>query len=87
MARYRKKPVEIEAVQFTGDNTKECCQFVGSPNIGSCSPGERIEIYTSEGPTRTNVGDFIIKEPFPSKTRRFYPCKPDIFEHTYEIVE
>lgn len=86
MAKYRKKPVEIEAIQFNGDNTKECCVFIGRNNIASCTPGESIGIFTSEGSMRTDIGDYIIKEPFPTKERQFYPCKPDIFEQTYEKV-
>ena len=82
MPKFRKKPVEIEAMQFHKDNTKECCQFLGRENILSCTPGERIEIKTLEGPLTARAGDYIIK----GIKGEFYPCKPDIFEATYDQV-
>lgn len=82
MAKYRKKPVVIEAVQFTGDNTKECCLFIGRENISSCSPSESIGIITLEGTMRADIGDYIIK----GVQGEFCPCKPNIFEATYEEV-
>lgn len=49
--------------------------------------GDKIEIDTLEGTMTADPGDWIIKEPFATKDRQFYPCKPDIFEATYEPVE
>jgi len=53
---------------------------------GGCQVGNLI-IKTSEGDMLADIGDYVIKEPFPTKDRIFYPCKPDIFEKTYELVE
>ena len=53
---------------------------------GGCQVGNLI-IKTLEGEMLANIGDYIIKEPFPTNDRIFYPCKPDIFENTYENVE
>ena len=77
---WAKKPTLIQAMKFDGSNTKECCQFIGRENIGSCSPGECIEIFTLEGSMRASVGDFIIK----GLKGEFYPCKPDIFVILHE---
>ena len=45
-----------------------------------------LKIETNEGIMLAYFGDYIIKEPFPTNDRMFYPCKPDIFEKTYEEV-
>lgn len=95
MAYYRKKPVVIEAVQWTGLNHREMWGFLeGKSNDYMDVEGEnfhidhgRIEgglvIKTLEGEHLASIGDFIIK----GVKGEFYPCKPDIFEETYERVE
>ena len=87
---YRKKPVVIEAIQWDGNNQGEIADFMKvmirtktSPEQGN--PSGKITIETLEGDMTASVGDFIIKDPFDLK-RGFYPCKPDIFEKTYEEV-
>lgn len=77
--RYRKKPVVIEAIQFTGGNTEELVDFC------KCLVGDKNGIYvdTLEGDMLISVGDFLIK----GVRGEFYPCKPDIFEATYEVAE
>jgi len=84
MAKYRKKPVVIEAIIFNGTNFIECEYFIGKSNYDNTL--NYPNIITSEGTMRVNIGDYIIKEPF-DKERAFYPCKPDIFEQTYELIE
>jgi hypothetical protein len=80
--RFRTKPVEIEAVQFTGRNDREIAEFVGFNGYDPDDTGPSWIIVTLEGEMRANVGDFIIK----GVQGEFYPCKPDIFEQTYEPV-
>ena len=84
LRKYRKKPVVIEAIQFTEDNFSECCDFIGSDNLNDGTSKEEgyIGIVTLEGDHNTRIGDFIIK----GVQGEFYPCKPDIFEATYEPV-
>ena len=84
MAKYRKKPVVIEAMQFTKDNFDECCAFIGESNLndGTSKDELYIGIITLEGDHECRLGDFIIK----GVKGEFYPCKPDIFEMTYEKV-
>ena len=80
--KFRKKPVIIEAVQFTGKNDIECLSFCPT----AYDPPERkasLIIPTLEGNHRCDIGDWIIK----GVKGEFYPCKPDIFEQTYEKVE
>lgn len=88
MTQYRKKPVVIDAVQFTRKNVDEVKEFTNgtahsfrterSPNGKSyCT------IPTLEGEHTATEGDFIIK----GVSGEFYPCKPDIFEKTYEVVK
>ncbi len=83
MAKFRKKPVEIEAVQFTGHNDDEIASFVGENGSDPREFGPSWYIYTLEGVMRAEVGDWIIR----GVKGEFYPCKPDIFEATYEDVE
>lgn len=90
--KYRKKPVEIDAEQFTTNNEIEntimdnICIWVnqGQPanSRHAWHNGTDIFIQTLEGVMTANVGDWIIK----GVKGEFYPCKPDIFEATYEKV-
>jgi hypothetical protein len=75
--KYRKKPVEVEAVQLTPLNLEEVERFVGG-DVGT--DGGEVVIATLEGAMRASIGDFIIR----GVKGEFYPCKPDIFEQTYE---
>ena len=83
--RYRKKPVVVEAIQFTRSTFPNVVAFTGgkahmltierTPN-GKCY----CFIPTLEGEHKATEGDYIIK----GVHGEFYPCKPDIFEETYE---
>ena len=83
--KFRKKPVIIEAVQWNGKNTDEILEFIGETNghLQKFESGTKLfMIYTLEGTHEGKIGDWIIK----GIQGEFYPCKPDIFEATYEIV-
>jgi hypothetical protein len=77
---YRKKPVTIEAVEYTGLNSAEIESFTGQ-QVGR-ETGKPIMIKTLEGQHIASLGDFIIK----GVKGEFYPCKPDIFAETYSEV-
>lgn len=81
MAKYRKKPVVIDAVEWTGENINDICDFMSWRNV---SHDERygLKIHTLEGEHHAAIGDMIIK----GVAGEFYPCKPDIFKQTYEEV-
>ena len=85
--RFRKKPVEIEAIQFTRLNWEEIQQFTNNKAI-SLTIERRINgectciIQTLEGNMLANEGDWIIK----GIKGVFYPCKPDVFGLIYERV-
>lgn len=85
--KFIKKPVVIEAVRFGGTNTEEVMTFIGARAAQALCPRHDgypgIDIMTLEGTMRASVGDWIIK----GVKGEFYPCKPDIFEATYEAVE
>lgn len=97
--KFRKKIVEIEAIQWSGNwNLKEITEFMGKEPkaelesetayvAGKGAPIFSLLIDTKEGTMKAYKGDWIIKEPFPTGDRDFYPCKPDIFEKTYEVVD
>jgi len=90
--KYRKKPVVIEAIQWDGINLTEIIEFVGKDlqydicdtayQAGQGKPHVDMKIHTLEGDHICSEGDFIIK----GVHGEFYPCKPDIFEKTYELV-
>lgn len=77
--KYRKKPVVVEAIQWTGDNTSEIMKWVGDRAYFR----DTLYIKTLEGDHIASVGDYIIK----GIEGEFYPCKPDIFKKTYEPKE
>lgn len=88
--KYRKKPVVIEAVQLRWDTWSEMCEHAnvgklvdGKPE-GIPSPDGKIvmAIPTLEGVMTANENDYVIK----GVKGEIYPCKPDIFEATYEKV-
>jgi len=82
--QFRKKPVVIEAVQWKGYNFREVALFLEGRTArqGEVIPDMPIIIPTLEGDHRADIGDWIIK----GGKGDFYPCKPDIFELTYEAV-
>ena len=80
--KYRKKPVVIEALEWRGSNEKEMRNFFKSVDFSNFSFNNGLIITTLEGKHRADVGDFVIK----GVKSEFYPCKPDIFEMTYEEV-
>jgi hypothetical protein len=95
---YRKKPVVIEAIKWDGGNHRERFDFLEFPeeagkhsissygnnfylDFGKVEGG--LNIKTLEGERKVSIGDFIIK----GISGEFYPCKPDIFDKTYEEVQ
>lgn len=81
MAKFRKKPVEIEAKCFTGGNHNALIEWGAEAGIRRAASG-RLIIPTLEGDMTVSIGDWIIK----GVQGEFYPCKPDIFEATYDPV-
>ena len=90
MSQFRKKPVVIEAIQYNGNNGNELRIFSNNAVYESpiCEPsednptGSYVQIKTLEGIMIGNVNDWIVR----GVNGEFYPCKPDIFEKTYEPV-
>lgn len=80
MAKYKKKPVVIDAVQYTKHNKDKLIEFLGLSKEDNL---EELIISTLEGDMKASYGDYIIK----GVKGEFYPCKPDIFKETYEEVE
>lgn len=102
MPRFKKKPIEIEAVQLTWQTWNEVCEFadVGKledgkpqgcyidPETGmdgseGCSEEIGLSIPTLEGVMLARENDWIIR----GVQGELYPCKPDIFEASYDPVE
>lgn len=101
MGIYRKKPVEIEAMQFTGTAAKATPIIDWVLGLGGTAryhehlqeneyddgkghptDPEHLQIDTLEGTMRADLGDWVIR----GVKGEFYPCKPDIFDATYDAV-
>lgn len=91
--KFRKKPVVVEAVQFTREWAESCLLDgvdgpFGLPALGSWNAQTRIvhnvylSIRTLEGTMTASVGDWIIN----GVKGELYPCKPDVFAETYEVA-
>jgi len=90
---YRKKPVVISAIRWTGENLLDVTRFIDNKDDVDSDPlwelycdivsDRGLTINTLEGPMLSSVGDYIIK----GVAGEFYPCKPDIFLKTYDKVQ
>jgi len=99
MPKFRKKPVVVDAILLTGSsvNLREVHKFMTGryPDTDSFVAGEKWEDYVSivnkkglkidtlEGVMTASIGDYIIR----GINYELYPCKPDIFDKTYELVD
>ena len=92
--KYRKKPIVIEAIQWNGRNIEEVLQFMRPDElpsdginavrgVGHTPMTGDLDIPTLEGVMTAKPGDWIIR----GVKGEYYPCKPDIFEATYEKAE
>lgn len=80
---YIKKPLAVQAVQWTGDNTDEVVDFGGT--VDGCNTISDIGksylvVRTLEGNMAISIGDYVIR----GTSGEYYPCKPDIFKRIYE---
>ena len=90
--KYKKKPIIIDAIQFNELNLEEIKEFVGDKlvydiidtawQVGKGRPHILMKIKTLEGDMNVSEMDYIIK----GVNGEFYPCKPDIFDKTYEYT-
>lgn len=89
MAKFRKKPIVIEAVRWEKGQISELPMWIRTalnknPKEEGCimRVGNEVIVFTLEGEMTTSDGDYIIQ----GVNGEIYPCKPDIFEKTYEVV-
>lgn len=85
MPKFRKKPIVIEAVQWTGMNAREIKKFCltgTKPVDATQNDPNTFIIPTPEGKMEASKNDWITK----GVEDEFYPCKPNIFEKTYDPV-
>ena len=85
MAKYRKKPVVVEAMQRGGSNTGPLLDWCTdlAYYIDKVSLAPFLKVVTLEGVMRADIDDWIVK----GIKGEFYPVKPDIFAATYEPVD
>ena len=88
--RYRKRPIVIEAVQWTGENLADLRLWTGG-NFDFIDPEDRTDDGDATGQVFVDAngvwipvepGEWIIRD-----SKGFYPCKPDVFAQTYEPAE
>jgi hypothetical protein len=77
---FRKRPIEVRAVQWRGGNRDEIAAFDPAGRCRVSDDGADLLIATLEGTLRARIGDWIIE----GVQGELYPCKPDIFAATYE---
>lgn len=84
MSKYKKKPVEVEAVEWTGDNVSEITTFIPADLWFMHKQGDEQTLFikTLAGQHKAIPTDMIIK----GVSDEYYPCKKDIFEKTYDKV-
>lgn len=85
--KYKKKPVTVEAIQYTEQTRDECIKFANATHTMIGEEGEEYEtenlrIVKIGAIMHIKLGDWIIK----GTAGEFYPCKPEIFEEVYEPV-
>ncbi len=87
--KYRKKPVVVKAIRWTGEDIDEVIAFAEGSRITFCDDAGVVGLVkpcllipTLEGVMTAQPGDYIIR----GVAGEYYPCKPDIFEQTYEAV-
>ena len=92
MPKYRKRPVVIEARKVVTDTDSAdydtnsplaLARWIESEGQKAAAYSGNLHIHTLEGVMSANSGDYVIR----GVQGEFYPCKPDIFEATYEPVE
>lgn len=94
-----KKRIKVSFERYDGHNEKDIIKFTegtaifqeaigGDENgIGYRQRYTKLSILTKEGEMLISEGDFVIKEPFPTPDRKFYPCKPEIILNGYDIIQ
>ena len=83
MTRYRKRPVVVDAIQFTGKNVPEIAQLLDwdfDDGDGDC---DTIIIETLNGDVTVTAGEWIVR----GIAGEGYPCRADLFELTYEPID
>ena len=81
MAKFRRKPITVEAIQWNGNNLDEVIAFLGTKTYGEFAGSVLVE--TPKASLTVAVGNWIIK----GADGEFYPCNPGDFERTYEVIE
>lgn len=83
--KYKKKPVVIDAIQFTGNNNDDIIEFLGDDRQKITWSWDKkvILIPTLEGVVGCSLGNWIIR----GVNGELYPCRDDIFRKTYDAIE
>lgn len=80
--RYRKIPKEIEAIQWTGENLKEMCQFFGL-EADDFYIQDTLYLPNASGSIKVTPGDYVVE----ARADEYYVCRASIFKDTYELVK
>lgn len=91
MPKFKRKPITVEAMQFTDADKDRVFRWASElqQNVYPSRDKEgqpTLFIPTLKGEIICSIGDWIIKEPFPTDWRKVYSCKDEIFKQTYDLV-
>lgn len=82
--KYRKRPLEVDAIRWTGENVAAIGHFTdGHRNVGYDPSSHSLFVVTSAGQVRCAAGDWLVR----SASGEYYPCKDAIFEQDYEAAD
>jgi hypothetical protein len=84
MTQYRKRPVVVDAMQWTDDNIQELWDWANAEVIYGPTESNPLRLYVAANDAWLDleIGEWIIRD-----SRGYYPCKVDVFEVTYEPVD
>ena len=83
VGKFRKRPLEVEALLWTGHNTADMEAFLESPRNGYFAGNCLLRIQTLEGTMTCLPGNWVVK----GIRGEYYPCQAGVFDQTYEAVE
>lgn len=89
--QYESRPIVVIAIQFTRENKNQvyswAIELQGNVTALGNEENPMLKIPTLEGEMTLNVGDYLVKEPFPTDWRKLYPVKKEIFEARYKLLD
>jgi hypothetical protein len=87
VARYRRRPVEVDAIQFTGTNGAEVAEWCGGRVVLGSGQPDAVLIQIGWTRVSAKIGDYVVRELLPRGEVRHFPMRGEIFEWVYVAAE